>query len=62
MQPKDDFNSRQMLRRLKEARKADPNWESAIRKAAQAKAVYAKDDPCEGKVVIKRVQAPKRSK
>lgn len=62
MQPKDDFNSRQLLRRLKEAREADPNWEKAIRNAAQAEAVYAKDDPCEGKIVITRIKAPKRSK
>src|SRR5713226_2446647 len=37
------------LRRLKAYRKADPNFESAIAKFAEAEAVMADEDPVEGK-------------
>jgi hypothetical protein len=61
MQPKDNFTAK-TLRRIKEYKDADPNWEKALKKVAAAEAIYGKTDPTEGKAVIQRVKSPKRSK
>jgi hypothetical protein len=61
MQPKDNFNAK-VLRRIKEYKDADPNWDKAIKKVVDAEVIYGKTDPTEGKAVIQRVKSPKRSK
>jgi len=61
MQPKDNFTAK-TLRRIKEYKDADPNWEKAIKKVATAEAIYGKTDPTECKAVIQHVKRPKRSK
>lgn len=61
MQPKDNFNAK-VMRRIKEYKDADPNWEKNIRKVADTEAIYGKKDPTQDKAVIQRVKAPKRSK
>jgi hypothetical protein len=38
------------LRRIKQYRKSDPNFEAAISKFAEAEASLARQDPVEGKV------------
>ncbi|MDP2205286.1 MAG: hypothetical protein Q8K65_03165 [Alphaproteobacteria bacterium] len=63
---KKDFNENgitpDLLERLKAARAADPNWEKAIKACAKAEAALnPKDDPAEGKVVI-RTGVPKRNR
>jgi DNA-binding FadR family transcriptional regulator len=60
--PEEQEEMRQLLDKMKKAREADPNWEKALKKVAEAEARYGKDDPAEGKVFIEKVQAPKRSK
>ena len=56
---KKDFNDTSfppdMAERLKAARAADPNWEKAIKRVAEAEAALnPKDDPAEGKIVIRK--------
>lgn len=65
---KKDFNkdaaplTQDDLDRLKAAREADPNWEKALKRVAEAEAALSpKDDPAEGKIVIRKdVPKPKR--
>lgn len=61
---KKDFNDtsfpRDMAERLKAAREADPHWKKAIKRLTEAEAALApKDDPAEGKIVIRK-DVPKR--
>ncbi len=48
---KKQFNDEALLKRLKTARDADPNWEKAIADVVDAEAKYGKDDQAEGKIV-----------
>lgn len=62
MSKKDDFNAEATLESLKKYRERDPNFEQAIRDFAEAEVKYGKDDPAEGKVIVSKPKAPKRSK
>lgn len=66
---KDDFNAEALLKNLKAARDADPNWEKAIAEVVDAEVKYGKDDPAQGRLFIEgkphpasKFTRPKRSK
>lgn len=61
--PKKQFNDEALLKKLKAARDADPNWEKALAEIAKAEAEHGKHDPVEGKpFTITKFSRPKRSK
>lgn len=58
----DEARLEKSLEALKKIREQDPDFEDAIRKVVEAEAKYGKDDPAEGKVIVTKHKAPKRSK
>ncbi len=61
--PKKDFNDEALLKKLKAARDADPNWEKAREAFIKAEVEFGKDDPCEGVPFVEtKFTRPKRSK
>lgn len=52
----------QVMQNLKALQEADPNWDNAIARIAEAEAeLNPKDDPAEGRIVTAKIIPPKRN-
>lgn len=52
--PDEDKENAALMEKIRAAHAADPGWEKAIRKIAEAEAKYGMEDPAEGKIVNRK--------